>query len=124
MKKALICSIFALTAVTAGPTLARPMTETDLATMKRLSAPAASPDGKEIAYVVQETDLKANKRRSDIFIKRIDGTLTEFSFASQPGSNETDPAFSNDGKFLYFLSNRTGSHDSLKLRRPGNPRSS
>jgi dipeptidyl aminopeptidase/acylaminoacyl peptidase len=108
MKNALTCSLIALTAVLCSPAFARPMTETDLASMKRLSAPSASPDGKTIAYVVQETDLTANKRRSDILIQYLDGKFAARVIGSEPGSNETDPAFSDGGGALYYLSNRSG----------------
>jgi dipeptidyl aminopeptidase/acylaminoacyl peptidase len=98
------------------PALARPMTETDLATMKRLAAPTASPDGKTIAYQVQETDLAANKRRSDIYISWLDmKTESGVKIASEPGSNEHSPAFSADGKFLYFLSNKSGTDQLYRI---------
>ncbi len=86
------------------------MTETDLATMKRLSAPAASPDGKMLVYQVQETDLPANKRRSDLWLLRIDGLEGgPWKIASKPGFSEHSPAFSADGKAIYYISNESGS---------------
>ena len=118
MKKTLICSIFALSVATAGPAIARPMTETDLVTMKRLSAPTASPDGKTIAYVVQETDLAANKRRSDIVVQWTDRPMEGNTYASESGSNETDPAFSPDSRYIYFLSNRGGTNQLYRIEWP------
>jgi dipeptidyl aminopeptidase/acylaminoacyl peptidase len=118
MKKALICSIFALSIAiaTARPAIARPMTETDLATMKRLASPTATPDGKIIAYQLQETDLAANKRRTDIYVAWGGITGDEgIKVASEPGSNEHDSAFSADGKFLYFLSNKSGSDQLYRI---------
>ncbi len=94
------------------------MTETDLASMKRLSAPTASPDGKQIAYVVQETDLKANKRRSDILLQWVDRPSTAHKFGSEAGSNESDPTYSPDGKSLYFLSDRGGSSQLYRMPLP------
>ena len=116
MKKALICSIFALTGAISTSALARPMTETDLASMKRLASPTASADGKTIAYQVQETDLTANKRRSDIYISWLDMDANSgIKIGSEPESNEHDPAFSADGKFLYFLSNKSGSEQLYRI---------
>ncbi len=115
MKNTLTCSLIALSVALAAPAFARPMTETDLATMKRLSAPAVSPDGKQIAYVVQETDLKANKRRSDIVVQAVDQPSAGQAFGSEPGSNESDPAYSPDGKSLYFLSDRGGSSQIYRM---------
>jgi dipeptidyl aminopeptidase/acylaminoacyl peptidase len=115
MKKALTCSLIALSIAAVGPAFARPMTETDLATMKRLSAPTVSDDGKMVAYVVQETDLTANKRRSDIVIQKLDGKSTPRVIGSEPGYNESDPAFSQLGQFLYFLSNKTGTSQLYRI---------
>ncbi len=122
MKKSLTCSLIALVVTASGPAIARPMTETDLASMKRLAAPTASPDGKTIAYQIQETDLPANKRRSDIYVSWLDmATNTGIKIASEPGSNEHSPAFSADGKSLYFLSNKSGSDQLYRIAANSGP---
>jgi dipeptidyl aminopeptidase/acylaminoacyl peptidase len=116
MKLYIACSLLALSAATSGPAFARPMTETDLATMKRLASPTVSPDGKTIAYQIQETDLTANKRRTDIYVSWLDmKTEIGVKVASEPGSNEHSPAFSDDGKALYFLSNKSGSDQLYRI---------
>ena len=43
------------------------MTATDLATM-RLAAPAVSPDGRWAVYQLRETDLEANRGRTDLWL--------------------------------------------------------
>ena len=118
MKKTFTCSLIVLSVAITAPVLARPFTETDLVTLKRLSAPAISADGKQIAYVVQETDLKANKRRSDIVVQWLDRPISGNKFGSEPGSNESDPAYSPDGKFLYYLSDRGGSSQLYRMALP------
>jgi dipeptidyl aminopeptidase/acylaminoacyl peptidase len=116
MKHYFATSLGCLALIAAVPALARPMTEVDLATMKRLSAPAASPDGKMVAYQVQETDLPANKRRSDIYVSWFGITGDAgIMVASEPGSNEHSPAFSADGKYLYFISNKSGSDQLYRI---------
>jgi dipeptidyl aminopeptidase/acylaminoacyl peptidase len=111
MHKSLYLAASAVIAITlATPALARPMTETDLATMKRLSAPAISPDGTMVAYQLRETDLEANKGRTDLYtLKLRDPTAEPIKVASKPDKNEHDPAFSPDGKYLYYISNESGS---------------
>ena len=86
------------------------MTETDLVMMKRLSAVAASPDGQMIAYQLRETDLAANKGKTDLYMLKL-GTADAqpVMFASTPDKNEHDPAFSPDGKSIYYISNQSGS---------------
>ena len=79
-KPLLIAALIGATALSA-PAFARPMTETDLATMKRLSGAAASPDGTMIAYQVRETDLDANKGRTDLYLIKL-GTPNEIGRAS------------------------------------------
>ncbi len=88
---------------------ARPMTETDLATMKRLSGATASPDGTVIAYQVRETDLDANKGKTNLYMLKIGANPQPIIFASKPDKNEHDPAFAPDGKSIFYISNESGS---------------
>lgn len=107
-KSLMLAALFGATALSA-PALARPMTETDLATMKRLSAPAASPDGSMIAYQLRETDLEANKGKTDLYMLKLGTNAPPMMFASKPDKNEHDPVFAPDGKSIYYLSNEGGS---------------
>ena len=92
------------------PALARPMSETDLATLKRLSAPAVSPDGTMVAYQLRETDMVANKGVTDLYMLTLGNPAAKpVKFASKASKNENDPAFSPDGKSIYYLSNDSGS---------------
>ena len=111
MHKSLILAATATLALSlATPILARPMTETDLATMKRLSAPAVSPDGTMVVYQLRETNLEANKGLTDLYMLKLgDPSATAVKFASQPDKNEHDPVFSPDGKSVYYMSNASGS---------------
>jgi dipeptidyl aminopeptidase/acylaminoacyl peptidase len=89
---------------------ARPITETDLVMMKRVSAVAASPDGNMIAYQLRETDLAANKGKTDLYMLKLGSADPQpVMFASKPDKNEHDPAFSPDGKSIYYISNQSRS---------------
>src|SRR5215217_8118254 len=106
MKKLLLAGA-ALAAILAPSVLsARPMTATDLATMRRLASPTVSPDGRWAAYQLRETDLAANKGLNDLWLLdlRTKGA-TPVKIASAPDKSEHDPHFSADGKYLYYLSN-------------------
>ena len=108
-KTLMLAALFGATTLST-PAFARPMTETDLATMKRLSGPTASPDGSMIAYQLRETDLEANKGRTDLYLLKLGTTGAQpVKFASKPDKNEHDPAFAPDGKSIYYISNESGS---------------
>ncbi|GAA4811997.1 S9 family peptidase [Sphingosinicella ginsenosidimutans] len=110
MKKLLAASL-ALLAFAAGPAaFARPMTATDLATMRRIGAPAASPDGRWIAYQLRETDLEANRGRTDLWLLDMSAPGGRaVKIASSADHNEHDPHFSPDGRWLYYMTDASGS---------------
>jgi dipeptidyl aminopeptidase/acylaminoacyl peptidase len=115
MKKTfLLAALLGTSAISLGAlstdAVARPMTETDLVMMKRLSAVAASPDGMMVAYQLRETDLEANKGKTDLYILKLGTTRAQpVMFASKPDKNEHDPAFAPDGKSIFYISNESGS---------------
>ena len=51
-------------ALAATPSLARPMTATDMHMMRRLGAPSVSPDGRYAIFSLSTTDLASNKRKN------------------------------------------------------------
>jgi dipeptidyl aminopeptidase/acylaminoacyl peptidase len=75
--------------------------------MERVSDPRVSPDGKQVAFTVRDTDLDANKGRFDVWLASIDGKTVERLTADE--ANDTDPAWAPDGTSIYFLSARSGS---------------
>ena len=110
MKKTLLLAVMIGTSALSPAAFARPMTGTDLAMMKRLSGAAASPDGTLIVYQLRETDLEANKGKTDLYMLKL-GTpnAQPVKFASKPDKNEHDPAFAPDGKSIFYISNESGS---------------
>ena len=115
MKKTfLLAALLGTSAISLGglstDAVARPMTETDLVMMKRLSAVAASPDGMMLAYQLRETNLEANKGKTDLYVLKLGTTGAQpVMFASRPEKNEHDPAFAPDGKSIFYISNESGS---------------
>jgi dipeptidyl aminopeptidase/acylaminoacyl peptidase len=110
MKMLLAASLTALALASASAASARPITATDLATMRRLSAPVVSPDGRWAVYQLRETDLEGNRGRTDLW--RLDLTRSGAEparIASTDEHNEHDPRFSADGRWIYYLSNASGS---------------
>src|SRR5918998_667366 len=66
--KRLLLAVSAALALIPSTATARPMTATDLASMKRIGAPVASPDGRWLVYQLRETDLAANRGRTDLWL--------------------------------------------------------
>jgi dipeptidyl aminopeptidase/acylaminoacyl peptidase len=113
-KTCLIAALLGTSAISLGAlstdAVARPMTETDLVMMKRLSAVTVSPDGMMVAYQLRETDLEANKGKTDLYMLKLGTTGAQpVMFASRPDKNEHDPSFAPDGKSIFYISNESGS---------------
>ncbi|WP_447762235.1 prolyl oligopeptidase family serine peptidase [Sphingopyxis panaciterrae] len=108
MRNHLLASAIALAAALSSPAFARPMTEVDLATLKRVAAPTASPDGRWVVYQMTETEAQTYKRSTSLWlVDRNAKGAQPVRIADAPGKNETSPAFDKDGA-LFFLSNASG----------------
>ncbi len=120
MKKLVLASLAAIaTAQAPVAVFARPMTATDLATLRRIAAPVVSPDGRWAAYQLRETDLEANRGRIDLWLLDLHRKDAQpVKIASAPDKNEHDPRFSADGQWLYYLSNGSGSDQLWRVRLP------
>jgi dipeptidyl aminopeptidase/acylaminoacyl peptidase len=83
----------------------RPLELADLFQMRRITAPALSPDGQWVAYSLGLPDMNANKVRYDLYLVSYDGKMTR-QLTSNP-ENEGAPAWSPDGKWIAFTSTRS-----------------
>lgn len=68
--------------------------------------PQLSPDGKWVAYTVSSVDVKADKSDTDVWMASWDGKQQLRMTSSPDGENA--PRWSPDGRYLSFLSGRTG----------------
>lgn len=84
-----------------------PFTVHDLLAMDRISETQVSPDGKWAVFTLRKTDLEANRGRTDLWLVGVDGAGLR-QLTSHPGS-DFSPAWSRDGKSIWFLSTRSGS---------------
>lgn len=108
MKYYLLPSALALAAALSLPANARQMTEVDLATLNRVAAPTASPDGRWVAYQMTETAADSYKRSTGLWlVDRSKKGAAPVRVADIADKNESAPAFHPDGS-LYFLSNASG----------------
>ena len=112
MNKLLLSAAVAASAlVAAAPSLARPMTATDMHMMRRLGSPSLSPDGKTAIFTLSTTDLAKN-RRSNV-LHSLD--LTRPGAAPVPVAGLTAGAhsavFGADGAIWYLAA--VGERDQL-----------
>jgi dipeptidyl aminopeptidase/acylaminoacyl peptidase len=85
---------------------AHPFTVNDLVMMDRVSDPVLSPDGRQVAFQVRETDYAANKGVNGIWVVPTSGgkplRLTDKT------TNATSPRWAPDGGSVYFLAAKDG----------------
>ena len=89
----------------------------DLVTMDRISDPQPSPDGESIAFVRRQTDMEADRGRTDIWM--IDATGDNLRRVTKHEASDSSPRWSADGRSLYFLSSRSDSSQVWQVRADG-----
>ena len=85
----------------------------DLFSMKRISSPQISPDGKKVVYTVKSYDIDSNKGQSDLYITDINnGKTTQLTSTKY---SESNPRWSKSGKKIAFLSTKNGNAEIFTL---------
>jgi dipeptidyl aminopeptidase/acylaminoacyl peptidase len=87
----------------------RPLRPSDIYRMKTLSDCQVSPEGNWIAYTLSEVDPAKDKTRSHIWMNSWDGQ-TQLQITNGKEGDES-PRWSPDGKYLSFVSDRSGDDD-------------
>ncbi|WP_254059715.1 S9 family peptidase [Granulicella sp. L46] len=83
-----------------------------------LSAPvgyAISPDGKEIAYVVNLDKVPAESTNNDIFVLQVGAVPSSAKKVSTSAGSDDGPAYSPDGKWLAWRSQKRNGFESDKF---------
>ncbi|MBI3932910.1 MAG: S9 family peptidase [Acidobacteria bacterium] len=104
------------------PSLARPAERhpfgvRDLVALDRISEPAVSPDARRVAFTSSRVDLDANRRRTDLWIVGSDGAGARRLTAHE--ASDASAAWSPDGRWVYFLSTRSGSSQVFRIPADG-----
>jgi len=107
MRRVLVLSAFLLAgAVVDATAQRRPVAIDDQFRFQDVGSPEISPDGEWIVYTVTTTDVAADRRNTDLWKVKWDGSSrTQLTFSTE---NETSPKWSPDGKYISFLSSRPG----------------
>jgi dipeptidyl aminopeptidase/acylaminoacyl peptidase len=107
-----MCRVLLLAAVAACPLSVhadvRGLSAADLVSLARISEPALAPDGRTLAYTLRETDLSADRGRSDIWLQDIEGGAAARRFTTSE-ENDSAAAWAPDSSGIFFLSSRSGS---------------
>lgn len=86
---------------------------------KGFSNPVPSPDGKWILLVANSLSSISKKQNTDIYAVRPDGTqLTQITYHPEV---DCSPAWSADGKYIYFISSRANKERKFAIWRINNP---
>jgi len=101
------CLVLVLAVV--GHAQARPFTAKDMATLDRVSDPHISPDGRFVAYNVRSTDWDANHGVNALWVLERGMAGSPPRLIRDEEKAATQPRWSADGSWLYFLSGRSGS---------------
>jgi dipeptidyl aminopeptidase/acylaminoacyl peptidase len=109
--KRLLCACVVVVLASAGAAIAqvakRPLSLDDLGKLKDVRDPQCAPDGKSVAFVVHQIDVKEDKPgASHIWTVGIDGQGERQITSSSDG--ESSPRFSPNGRHLSFTSERPG----------------
>ena len=96
---------------------AEPFTAELMVRLDRVGSPVVSPDGERVVYAVRETDMEAGKGRFDLWLSPVAGGDPQR--LTRHEANDTGPAWSGDGKWIYFLSNRGDSSQVWRISPEG-----
>jgi dipeptidyl aminopeptidase/acylaminoacyl peptidase len=90
-----------------------PPTIDDILNLQRVGAPALSPDGRRVAFTIRETNWDENAYETEIWVGEArSGAPRQLTNAPK---SSTQPAWSPDGGWLAFLSDRAGKQQLYRL---------
>ncbi len=107
--------VAALVVVTAQAQSRTPFSVEQLVRLKRVSQPVLSPDGRTVVFTVRETDMSANRGRTDLWSLDIATKGAQPRRLTSDPQNDDSPQWSADGRYVYFISARSGSSQVWRL---------
>ena len=99
------CLALPLESLAEMPAATKPITHEALWMMKRVGAPAVSPDGKWVVFAVLEPAYEADKAVSDLWLVPVDGSKPPRRITNTKAP-ESDVAWSADSSSIAFATKR------------------
>ena len=108
VRAALVVAIgFAAAAGAAAQSTTRPVTFMDVQEMRSAGSEAPSPDGRWMLYTITTPDWQSARDQSDIHLVSLaEGVASSRQLTYTKDHDESAPAWSRDGRFFVFTSNR------------------
>ena len=85
----------------------------DLINLKRVAAPAISPNGQQVAFTIRETNWDENAYETEIWIG--DAATGQSRQVTNARKSSMQPAWSADGQWLAFISDRDGKRQLYRI---------
>jgi dipeptidyl aminopeptidase/acylaminoacyl peptidase/uncharacterized GH25 family protein len=82
----------------------RPLTASDLVTLREIGTVSVSRDGRWVTWDQRETDLASNSVRSRLWLLDLEHPNDPLPLSSASDLDASHPSFSGDGEWIYFLS--------------------
>ena len=105
MHRRFLSALLAVVAVPAFLSAQKSPSIDDIISLHRVGSPALSPDGRLVAYTVREANWDDDAYETEIWIG--DPAKTTRRQLTRARKSSTQPAWSADGKWLAFVSERT-----------------
>jgi dipeptidyl aminopeptidase/acylaminoacyl peptidase len=102
-----LAAVLAVAPQALGAAPARAPTHEDVWLMRRVGAPAVSPDGRLAVFAVTEPAYERREQRQDLWLVPVDGSAPPRRLTSTPAP-ESGVAWSPDGRRLAFTTKREG----------------
>lgn len=120
MRRTLLFLLAPLASLSAQTSTKRAFTPNDWYRVAQVAGPQLSPDGSKVAYTVTTVPDGKNARHTEIWMANVNGSGEPVRLTS-PGTESSNPRWSDDGKYLFFTSNRAGGTGSQWILRMDAP---